>query len=64
MKSTYGEQLTIEIVTGGFILTYPLVVTVEGHETTEMTREVFSSPRKLQQKIKDVIAQMGTVAED
>jgi hypothetical protein len=64
MKSTYGEQLTIEIVTGGFILTYPVVIIVEGNETTEISREVFSSPRKLQQKIKDVIAQMGTVAED
>lgn len=64
MKNNYGEQLTIEIVTGGFILTYPVLVTVDGHEATEVCREVFSSPRKLQQKVKDVIAQMGTVAED
>lgn len=62
MKNTYGETLTVEIVTGGFILTYPSAG--QDGEYTSATREVFSSPRKLQQKIKDVIALMGTVSEE
>ena len=63
MKNNYGENLTIEIVNGGFILTYPLVATSGNIETTDVAREVFISPRKLNQKIKDVIASLSLVAD-
>ena len=73
-KNLYGEQITIEVVTGGFILTYPVFVnelskfgleTLKGgDETVQAAREVFVSPRKLNQKLKDVIASVSLVADD
>ena len=62
--NAYGDQITIEIVKGGFILTYPTVTQFEGQEVTTVAREVFVSPRKLNQKIKDVIESIGLVSED
>ena len=60
----YGENIQIEIVSGGFILTYPSVSKdSEGNEFTDTAREVFASPRKLQNKIKELIGTLGLVAE-
>lgn len=58
--SMYGESLTVEVVTGGFILTYPKI---DDHGSTTQCREVFSSPRKLHQKLKEVIESIGLVSE-
>jgi len=73
-KNLYGEQITIEVVAGGFILTYPVFVNElskfglealkGGDETVHTAREVFVSPRKLNQKLKDVIASVSLVADD
>lgn len=63
MGNSYGESITIEVVQGGFILTYPVVDATTG-DTTGGAREVFTSPRKLQQKLKEVIATLSTVAPD
>ena len=59
-ENNYGHSLSIEVVTGGFILTYP-VLTGDGLETTY--REVFSTTRKLQNKVKEVIEQLSTTPE-
>lgn len=57
----YGETLTVEIVAGGFILSFPII---ENGVNTGTAREVFSSPRKLQNKIKELIGSLGLVTPD
>jgi hypothetical protein len=64
LKSHYGEHLNIEVVAGGFILSYPVIVNAGGEESVQQAREVFVSPRKLIQKIKNVIGEIGLVADD
>lgn len=57
--SPFGTTINIEVVAGGFILTYPK--TSDAGDV--LCREVFSSPRKLHQKIKEVIDSISLVAE-
>ena len=57
-----NSYIQIEVLSGGFVLTYPTIAdngTVDGEE-----REVFVSPRKLNQKLKDVIESLSLVGED
>jgi hypothetical protein len=61
MQSTYGDQITIEVVSGGFILAYPTLTTEE--DKFSVTREVFSSQRKLNQRLKEVIGTLSLVSE-
>ena len=58
-------KITIDVVTGGFVMTYPLAVATGQPERVEfqLVTEVFTSQRKLNQKIKDVIAAIGLVSE-
>ena len=63
-KNLYGERIVIEVVAGGFILEYPVFVGDGSDERTEVAREVFVSPRKLNRKLKDVIASVSLVADD
>lgn len=63
-KNVFGESITIEVVAGGFILTYPVISTNDdGSEYSVLAREVFVSPRKLNQKLKEVIDSIGLVAD-
>ena len=64
MNNLYGVSITIEVVAGGFILSYPKFVNTGEQETMEMAREVFVSPRKLNQKLKEVIDSVGLVKDD
>ena len=64
MKNTYGETITVEIVTGGFILTYPVKLDPASDSFDNNQREVFSSPRKLNKKLQDVIKDIGLVADE
>lgn len=64
MNNLYGVSITIEVVAGGFILSYPKFVVNGEQETMEMAREVFVSPRKLNQKLKEVIDSVGLVKDD
>lgn len=57
--------ISIEVVNGGFVLTHPL----QDGNTDAITgdsysREVFTSPRKLIQKIKSVLDTVSTIADD
>lgn len=54
-----NEMITIEVLMGGFVLTYP--VFNDGKET--VVREVFTSPGKLNRKLKEVIDAIGLVSE-
>jgi hypothetical protein len=63
-KNLYGEQITIEVVAGGFILSYPTFVGDGDDEHTEVAREVFVSPRKLNQKLKEVIESVSLVTDE
>lgn len=63
-KNLYGEQIVIEVVAGGFILSYPTFVGDGVAEHTEVAREVFVSPRKLNQKLKEVIESVSLVADE
>lgn len=64
-----NEVIQIEVVKGGFILTYPTEVpnkfgiAVEKEEWV-MAREVFVSPRKLNQKVKEVLDSLSLVKDD
>lgn len=53
---SYGESIVIEIVTGGFILSYPT-------QTGSTAREVIATPRKLQQRVKELVSSLGLVAD-
>lgn len=58
----YGFNINLEVVKGGFILTYPKVEAVTPN-CTYMVREIFSSPRKLQVKIKEVLSDLSSTPE-
>ena len=62
MQNTYGDQITIEVVSGGFILAYP-TLTAGTEDKFSVTREVFSSQRKLNQRLKEVIGTLSLVSE-
>jgi hypothetical protein len=55
----YDETITIEVVRGGFVLTYP-----NDKMPGTLTREVFTSTRKLNQKLKEVIETLSVVPVD
>jgi len=58
------QAIVIEVIKGGFLLTYPTQGnTVDGVERWNVTREVFVSPRKLNQKIKEVIDNISLVRD-
>lgn len=63
--SNIRHPITIEVVTGGFVLTYP---SPEQDPTTcvsyNVEREVFVSQRKLTQKLKDVLDTLSTTPDD
>jgi hypothetical protein len=63
-KNLYGEKISIEVVAGGFILTYPVFEGSGEAEEVVQAREVFVSPRKLNQKLKEVIGNVSLVADD
>ena len=56
MESKTGAFISIDVVKGGYILTYPEVL---NGEPGLPCREVFVSPRKLNQKIKEIIDDLG-----
>ncbi len=65
----FNSTVTIEIVLGGFVMTYPRKVepkegdmTVAGLEHWESVREVFPTQRKLLQRLKEVTEQISLVA--
>lgn len=58
--SKYGETVTIEIMQGGFVLTYPSVEA----DCLVTVREVFASPRKLHQKLKSIFEAFDTGTEN
>lgn len=69
----YNSSITIEVVLGGFVMTYPKKVApkegdaadtdfVAGHERWESVREVFPTQRKLMQRLKEVTEQISLVA--
>jgi hypothetical protein len=57
----YGSTITIEVVRGGFILTYPVDNDDGGMVSA---RELFNSPRKLNQKLKEVFDVLSTTPDD
>jgi len=60
--NTMAERITISVVLGGFILEYP--VRVQGTDTWNPQKEVFTSQRKLNQKLKEVIKDISLVGDD
>lgn len=59
-----NEMITIDVLTGGFVLTYPVFTTVDGKQDVTCVREVFTSPGKLNKKLKEVIAAIGLVTDN
>lgn len=56
------NKILIEIVTGGFILSYPSDKIGNGYE--RHVKEVFTSARKMHQKIKSVLDDLALVADE
>lgn len=56
-------SITIEIIRGGYVLHFPEQLKGEADNWT-MQREIFVSPRKLHQKIKEVVDTVGLVRDD
>ncbi len=55
--STHTLEVKIEMVRGGYVLTYPYVVTavVDGSETLFERKEVFTSANKMKKRISEVL---------
>lgn len=58
-----SNEIYIEVVKGGFVLSYP-VLEAESDIQLRHEREVFVSPRKLHQRLKEVIDTLSLVSED
>lgn len=56
--------ITIEVVKGGFVLTYPSPSKESSVFNYSMECEVFTSQRKLTQKLKDVLDTLSTTPDD
>jgi hypothetical protein len=59
IKENKMQNITIAVLKGGFVLTYPSL----SDDALGTVREVFVSPRKLNQKIKEIIDALSLVAE-
>jgi hypothetical protein len=55
---SYTDNLTIEVLKGGFVLNYPVIL---DNGSRQYNREVFGSTRKLNQKLKEVLEMLSTV---
>lgn len=55
-----NDVISIEVLKGGFVLHYPNIGGMPGNDV----REIFVSPRKLNQKLKEVIDQLSLVPAD
>lgn len=58
------NSIVIQVVQGGFILDYTEITSAAGNEVHNQRREVFVSPRKLNQKVKDIIESLSLVSEE
>jgi hypothetical protein len=56
-------RITLRVLKGGFILEYPVPANAPS-DLWYQHEEVFVSPRKLNQKIKEVIESVGLVKDD
>lgn len=59
----FDLTISVEIIKGGFVLHYPTKIAGE-EDSWGMTREVFTSSRKLQHKIRDVLNDVSLVKDD
>lgn len=57
----YHLSVNIEILDGGFVLSYPQIE--DGVEHPFIAREVFTSQSKLIKKMKEVLDQLATTPE-
>ncbi len=55
-------QITIEIIRGGYVVHFPEQVGGQ-KDVWSMRREIFVSPRKMHQKIKEVVDAVGLVRD-
>lgn len=57
----YEHHITIEVMKGGFVLHYPTKVKNDlGSEYVQQVREIFTSSRKMNQRIKEVLEAVST----
>ena len=63
--NTLDLQVKIDIVRGGFVLTYPHVVTsvVNGSEEVFERKEVFTSANKMKKRLSEVLEQFKLTDE-
>lgn len=63
--NTLELQVKIDIVRGGFVLTYPHVITsvADGSETVYERKEVFTSANKMKKRISEVLEQFKLTDE-
>lgn len=59
------SDITISVVKGGFILEHGSMITNKDQsESVQYIREVVVSPRKLLQKLKEIIEKVSLVADE
>ena len=59
----FDPELKIEVVKGGFVLHYPENVANErGDQYIAQVREIFTSSRKMNQRIKEGLEKVSTTA--
>lgn len=56
----FNHSITIEVVKGGFVLHYPQLNA--GGVYYDQVREIFTSSRKMNQRIKEVLEAVSTTA--
>ena len=60
----YQHSITIEIAEGGFVLSYPKEIDANSGVIYFQQREVFTSVRKMNQRIKEVLEAISKAAVD
>lgn len=64
MGNHYQHSITIEIVEGGYVLCYPSDIGFNNTNVYVQKREVFTSSRKMNQRIKEVLESVSTTVVD
>jgi hypothetical protein len=61
MNESTAQTVTVEVLKGGFVITYPKLNDAGGVES--LSREVCVSPRKLNLRLKEIIETLSLVGD-
>lgn len=61
MNDSMGQSITVEILKGGFVIMYPQLD--DTGKIQSFAREVCTTPRKLNQRLKEIIESLSLVSD-